>query len=143
MTIIDRELNSLANSVFSTASYSSSLKEKANEYFSHNPKKVKAFKDRIESAKELLKKGDALVHAMYESCCDANDPYLKTYNATDFDSVKKYIARDGKGLKENFKKDSDNSSFFDYKVACVAHNTFDDSELLGVSQLQSSINDDV
>jgi len=102
MKISNKNIKLLAEDILRTYAHSSSLEEKATQYFSKNPDKVDIFKENINDAKELLKKGDGLIHAMYASCYDVNDLYIKKYNDTAFESIQNYILENGKGLKKRF-----------------------------------------
>jgi hypothetical protein len=115
MEILNEEIKRIASKIMETNTYSSSLEEKTTEYFYNNKKDIEIFKSNELDAKNLLKKGDELIHTIYIHCYqnDDNNEYIKKYLNV---SLEKNKNIDLKSIKKIFKNDNNNSGIFNYKV---------------------------
>lgn len=104
----------------------SSLKEKTGEYFHNNPDDISIVESDLNYIQKLLKKGDELVHSIYEYYYkyykkDEKNQYLNQYSST---SSEQMDTQNLKTAKKNFKSDEDNSGIFNYKVFVISNEVF-------------------
>jgi hypothetical protein len=115
MEILNKEIKRIASKIMETNTSSSSLEEKTTEYFFNNKKDIEIFKSNELDAKNLLKKGDELIHTIYVHCYqnDDNNDYIQKYSNV---LLEKNENIDLRSIKKIFKSNNDNSGIFNYKV---------------------------
>jgi hypothetical protein len=130
MKILNQEIKRIAEGIMKTNISSSSLEDKTIEYFRSNEKDIIVFKSNEKDVKNLLKKGDELIHTIYFYCYqnEKND-YIKKYLSV---SLEKFEDKDLKFIKKTFKNDDDNSGIFNYKVYITSNDIENQSiEIIG------------